>query len=64
MYIDKQDRWEPVILSAAKNLRVASEILRCAQNDNSRFSTKHHRAQDGDDNQQTCDFKREREAMK
>jgi len=33
MNITNQDRSYPVILSAAKNLGVASEILRCAQND-------------------------------
>ena len=33
MNINDQDQYGPVILSAAKNLDVASEILRCAQND-------------------------------
>ena len=33
MNINSQDRYEPVILSAAKNLGMAREILRCAQND-------------------------------
>ena len=35
--ITDQDRYWPVILSAAKNLGVASEILRCAQNDTTDF---------------------------
>jgi hypothetical protein len=33
MNISNQDLWLPVILSAAKNLSLAREILRCAQND-------------------------------
>ena len=37
MTIYNQDREYPVILSAAKNLGVASEILRCAQNDRPDF---------------------------
>jgi hypothetical protein len=40
MNISNQDRQQPVILSAAKNLRVASEILRCAQNDIPGFDRK------------------------
>ena len=33
MNITYDGRYEPVILSAAKNLYMASKILRCAQND-------------------------------
>jgi len=33
MDITNQNQSSPVILSAAKNLGVASKILRCAQND-------------------------------
>jgi len=38
MTIYEQDRSSSVILSAAKNLGLASEILRCAQNDRAYFN--------------------------